>query len=191
MQESGCAARRLVLTGDNCSENKNNTVFAFCAHLVAVGWFDRVELVFGPVGHTHGGIDQPHFVHNNVTKKRTWGTLSVPNATHTHTHTALALPFAHGHSNQRLGPDPIVPNWLEKAKHRSSRARIHRSSMGLGLILLGGKEVRELHGQRLQSNCDPCVRLATRFDGHRATTSKGLRRTATGRVAWRGRLCGD
>jgi hypothetical protein len=58
--------RKLVLMGDNVSENKNNTLFAFCQHLVEIGWYDEVELLFGPVGHTHNGNDAVHFVHNNL-----------------------------------------------------------------------------------------------------------------------------
>ena len=58
-------ARKLVLVGDNCAENKNNTIFAGLQHLILLGWFDHVELLFGPVGHTHNGVDQVHGIHNN------------------------------------------------------------------------------------------------------------------------------
>lgn len=44
---------------DNCArENKNKDVFAYCAFLVQCGLFDRVEVSFLPVGHTHEDIDQ-------------------------------------------------------------------------------------------------------------------------------------
>lgn len=59
-------ARHLVLMGDNYSENKCNILFAFCAFLVHLGWFDKVELFYGPVGHTHNGNDSVHNCHNNI-----------------------------------------------------------------------------------------------------------------------------
>ena len=58
-------ARKLVLVADNCAENKNNTIFAGLQHMVLLNWFDEVELLFGPVGHTHNGVDQVHGIHNN------------------------------------------------------------------------------------------------------------------------------
>ena len=59
-------ARKLVLMGDNFIENKCNVLLAFCSHLIHFGWFDEIELLYGPVGHTHGGNDTNHGVHNNV-----------------------------------------------------------------------------------------------------------------------------
>ena len=59
-------ARKLVLIGDNYSENKNNTMFAFCSELVARKWYDEVEMLFGPVGHTHNGNDAVHYIHNQI-----------------------------------------------------------------------------------------------------------------------------
>jgi hypothetical protein len=51
--------RILILLLDNtCKENKNNTVVKFLALLVAFKVFDEVWVVFLPVGHTHGIIDQ-------------------------------------------------------------------------------------------------------------------------------------
>ena len=58
-------ARRLVLLADNCSENKNNTLVAYLTELIYFGLFDKVELYFGPVGHTHNGRDVVHSKHNN------------------------------------------------------------------------------------------------------------------------------
>ena len=58
--------RKLVLMGDNVSENKNHTLFAFANELIARGWFEEVEILFGPVGHTHNGNDAVHFVHNQI-----------------------------------------------------------------------------------------------------------------------------
>ena len=57
-------ARRLILIADSASENKNNTLFAYITDLVENNWFDEVELVFGPVGHTHNGVDACHKIHN-------------------------------------------------------------------------------------------------------------------------------
>ena len=68
-------ARRLVLVADNYSENKNNTLFQFWAHMITCGWFDEVILLFGPVGHTHFWLDQMHGVHNNELCNNTIGDL--------------------------------------------------------------------------------------------------------------------
>ena len=57
-------ARKLVLIADSASENKNNTLFAYCTDLVENKWFDEIELLFGPVGHTHNGVDAAHKIHN-------------------------------------------------------------------------------------------------------------------------------
>ena len=39
-------------------DNKNRYVMAYCNMLVDLGVFDRVELNFLPVGHTHCDVDQ-------------------------------------------------------------------------------------------------------------------------------------
>ena len=57
-------APKLILMADN--ENKNNTIFAFLSELVLRGWFSEIEMLFGPVGHTHNGNDAVHHVHNNI-----------------------------------------------------------------------------------------------------------------------------
>lgn len=50
--------RNLLLQLDNtCSDNKNHTVFAYCAWLVSQGVFETVEVRFLLVGHTHEDID--------------------------------------------------------------------------------------------------------------------------------------
>ena len=59
-------ARWLTLIADNFAENKNNTLFAYCSDLVSRGWYDVVELIYGPTGHTHNGGDQQHQIHNEV-----------------------------------------------------------------------------------------------------------------------------
>jgi hypothetical protein len=58
-------ARKLYLIADNYSENKNNTLFAFLSDLVRHGWYDKIYLLFGEVGHTHNGDDAQHAIHNN------------------------------------------------------------------------------------------------------------------------------
>ena len=57
-------ARKLILIADSASENKNNILFAYLTDLVENKWFDEVELLFGPVGHTHNGVDACHKIHN-------------------------------------------------------------------------------------------------------------------------------
>jgi hypothetical protein len=57
-------ARTLTLMADSASENKNNTLFMYCTDLVNNGSFDEVILLFGPVGHTHNGVDASHKVYN-------------------------------------------------------------------------------------------------------------------------------
>jgi hypothetical protein len=52
--------------GDNFAENKNHTLFAFCSELLQHNWFDEIQLLFGPVGHTHNGNDAVHFIHNQI-----------------------------------------------------------------------------------------------------------------------------
>jgi hypothetical protein len=58
-------ARRVVLMADNFAENKCNVLLAFLSHLIHLGWFDEIELLFGPRGHTHNGQDANHKIHNN------------------------------------------------------------------------------------------------------------------------------
>ena len=57
-------ARKLTVIADSASENKNNILFAYYTDMVTNGWFDEVELLFGPVGHTHNGVDATHKIHN-------------------------------------------------------------------------------------------------------------------------------
>ena len=56
----------MAIIADSASDNKNNDLFAYCHMLVDSGWFDDVYLVFGPVGHTHNGVDSNHGVHNSI-----------------------------------------------------------------------------------------------------------------------------
>jgi hypothetical protein len=43
---------------NTCKDNKNRFVFAYCNMLVDMGLFERVEINFLPVGHTHCDVDQ-------------------------------------------------------------------------------------------------------------------------------------
>jgi len=56
----------LYLMADNAGLNKNNTVLAFVSELVMRGWYQEVQMLFGPVGHTHNGNDAVHYVHNQI-----------------------------------------------------------------------------------------------------------------------------
>ena len=69
-------ARKLVLIGDNYSENKNNTIIAFAQDLLLRRVYDEDEMLYGQVGHTHNGIDQAHNVFNNTVKSYTLGDLA-------------------------------------------------------------------------------------------------------------------
>jgi hypothetical protein len=61
----------LRIQADNCTrENKNIYMFALCATLVGLGYFQEVQLCFLIVGHTHEDIDQ-HFSIISNTLKRT------------------------------------------------------------------------------------------------------------------------
>jgi hypothetical protein len=59
-------ARRVSNIADNFSENKNNTLLCFASDLVMRRWYDVVEFLYGPPGHTHNGGDQQHQIHNEV-----------------------------------------------------------------------------------------------------------------------------
>jgi len=60
----GYRARKLYFIADSASENKNNTLFAYGTDMVRHKWVDEVQLLFGPVGHTHNGVDAAHKIHN-------------------------------------------------------------------------------------------------------------------------------
>lgn len=57
---------RLILMADNYTENKCHILLCFLCHLVHCKWFESIELLFGPVGHTHNGNDSVHHCHNNI-----------------------------------------------------------------------------------------------------------------------------
>ena len=66
LEKSQKVCRKLGLMGDNVSENKNHTILCFCQELIERGWYDEIEMLFGPVGHTHNGNDANHYVHNQL-----------------------------------------------------------------------------------------------------------------------------
>jgi hypothetical protein len=79
IKERDCPAATadtLVFIGDNYGENKNNANLAFCMMMVFEGWFKEVQLLYGPVGHTHNKIDATHSVHNVEVGGLTAGTLA-------------------------------------------------------------------------------------------------------------------
>ena len=58
-QRKGRLPPTLQIQADNCTrENKNIYMFALCADLVGLGYFQEVQLCFLIVGHTHEDIDQ-------------------------------------------------------------------------------------------------------------------------------------
>ena len=102
-------ARKLTLMGDNCSVNKSNQMFAFCTELVQRGWFDEVEMLFGPVGHTHNGNDAVHFVHNQIAGNY----LSVTPA-------ELFNNYKFAWADEHKRPQPVIleSQWAWKARYK-------------------------------------------------------------------------
>jgi len=43
-------SKKLYLMADNATPNKNNTLFSFLSELVMRGWYQEVQLLYGPVG---------------------------------------------------------------------------------------------------------------------------------------------
>ena len=61
----------LRIHADNCGrKNKNKYMFAYCASLVALGYFWEVRLSFLIVGHTHEDIDQRFSIISGVLKRQ-------------------------------------------------------------------------------------------------------------------------
>src|SRR4051794_33614540 len=69
----------------------------FCSHIIHLGWFDIIELMFGPVGHTHNGNDATHNVHNT----RAGNVNSVTLA-------EFCSHFVHAWQNPDTRPQPVV-----------------------------------------------------------------------------------
>ena len=82
---------------DNFVENKCNILLAFCSHLIHIGWFDEIELLYGPVGHTHGGNDTNHNVHNNICAN--FNSVTLPEFLNT---------FQLAWTNPEVRPQPVV-----------------------------------------------------------------------------------
>jgi hypothetical protein len=60
----------LRIQADNYTrENKNIYMFALCAALVGLGYFQEVQLCFLIVGHTHEDIDQRFSIISNTLKR--------------------------------------------------------------------------------------------------------------------------
>lgn len=58
--------QKLILMADNFVENKCNLLLCFLSQIIYMKWFETIELLFGPVGHTHNGNDSVHNCHNNI-----------------------------------------------------------------------------------------------------------------------------
>ena len=84
-------ARQLVLIADNYSQNKNNVNLDFLCELVMRGWYDNVRMLFGPVGHTHNGIDAKHKIHNENLER------------------SAQAPWENGSSSSRRRSSPTCP----------------------------------------------------------------------------------
>ena len=70
LRRKGFLPPTLRIQADNCTrENKNIYMFALCASLVGLGFFQEVELSFLIVGHTHEDIDQRFSCISNTLKR--------------------------------------------------------------------------------------------------------------------------
>lgn len=70
LRRKGFLPPTLRIQADNCTrENKNIYMFALCATLVGLGFFQEVELSFLIVGHTHEDIDQRFSCISNTLKR--------------------------------------------------------------------------------------------------------------------------
>lgn len=70
LRRKGFLPPTLRIQADNCTrENKNIYMFAMCATLVGLGFFQEVELSFLIVGHTHEDIDQRFSCISNTLKR--------------------------------------------------------------------------------------------------------------------------
>src|SRR5579875_34557 len=69
-RRKGVLPPTLRIQADNCTrENKNVYMFALCAMLVGIGFFQEVQLCFLLVGHTHEDIDQCFNIISNTLKR--------------------------------------------------------------------------------------------------------------------------
>ena len=105
--------RKLTIMADNCPENKNNTLFQFLAELIMRNWFDEIELLFGPVGHTHNGNDAVHYIHNQIAGNY----CSITPA-------ELFQNYKHAWHKERSRPQPIIMEsqfaWTERYRPKAS-----------------------------------------------------------------------
>ena len=131
-------ARKLILIGDNFAENKNNTNLDFVADLVLNGVYDEVQMLYGPVGHTHNGIDAWHKTHNNDLGKFAAGTLAVLPTYLPHYHsyyspatTHQLLPTSYYNFVSCAGVLQLLPSSFPQ-RGDPSRCRHHGLSVRLG-----------------------------------------------------------
>jgi len=61
------------------------------------GWYDEIEMLFGPVGHTHNGNDAVHYIHNQIAGNF----VSITPA-------ELFTNYRHAWHSERTRPQPII-----------------------------------------------------------------------------------
>ena len=58
LRQEGTLGHNLMIQMDNCwRDNKNQWLFGFLCHLVHIGWFKSVELLYLRPGHSHDTVD--------------------------------------------------------------------------------------------------------------------------------------
>ena len=58
LKEKGKLGKNLMLQFDNCwRDNKNKWLFGFMNQLIALDWFERIEIYFLKPGHSHDMVD--------------------------------------------------------------------------------------------------------------------------------------
>jgi hypothetical protein len=110
-QTSGLPAAEaslLNVISDSCSKNKNNTVIAFYGHVLIWKWYTVIRMLFGPVGHTHTGVDQEHGTHNHLGDTRSFGTLAVTIVVFSRSDTGRGRTCARRSKVNGLSPAPSV-----------------------------------------------------------------------------------
>ena len=62
LRHEGTLGKNLMIQMDNCwRDNKNQWLFGFFCHLVHLGWFQTVELLYLRPGHSHDTVDRACF----------------------------------------------------------------------------------------------------------------------------------
>ena len=151
-------ARHLCLIADNFVENKNAEILAWAADLVHARWFDKVEILFGEVGHTHNGNDATHNVHNNSLGNHISGDFG-----------HFVWNFRHPWQNPKTRPGAhvldVVYNWREHYKGDMVRISGHVKGQFDKYAVRAFLIHRDAEGVvELRWKCDPATEKAWR--GH-------------------------